>query len=94
MQEDKEIKIMKGVIRLNDPLIGGGKVIKATGADFMGKPVALSGDLVQCPMHKGTFTINECHPTWTMHGKGVVVDGCHAACGCEIKSTLPVAGAA
>lgn len=41
---------MKGVIRLNDPLIGGGKVIKATGADFMGKPVALSGDLVQCPM--------------------------------------------
>ena len=40
---------MKGVIRLNDPLIGGGKVIKATGADFMGKPVALSGDLVQCP---------------------------------------------
>ena len=84
---------MKGVIRLNDPLISGGKVTKASGADFMGQPVALKDDLAQCPLHKGTFAINECHPTWTMHGRGVVVDGCRAACGCEIKSTLPVAGA-
>jgi len=94
MQDDKEIKIMKGVIRLNDPLVSGGKVTTASGADFMGKPVALKGDLVTCPTHKGIFPINECHPTWTMHGRGVVVDGCHASCGCEIKSTLPVAGAA
>ena len=84
---------MKGVIRLNDSLISGGKVTKASGADFMGQTVALKDDLVQCPLHKGTFAINECHPTWTMHGRGVVVDGCRAACGCEIKSTLPVAGA-
>ncbi|WP_419146398.1 PAAR domain-containing protein [Leclercia adecarboxylata] len=93
MQDNKEIKIMKGIIRLNDPLVSGGKVTTASGADFMGKPVALRGDFVQCPTHKGTFPINECHPTWTMHGRGVVVDGCHAACSCEIKSTLPVAGA-
>ncbi|EGQ5284849.1 PAAR domain-containing protein [Enterobacter hormaechei] len=84
---------MKGVIRLNDPLISGGKVTKASGAAFMGQPVALKDDLVQCPLHKGTFPINECHPTWTMHGRGVVVEGCRAACGCEIKSTLSVAGA-
>ena len=84
---------MKGVIRLNDPLISGGKVTKASGADFMGQPVALKDDLVQCPLHKGTFPINECHPNWTMHGRGVVVEGCRAACGCEIKSTLFVAGA-
>ncbi|MGU0056873.1 PAAR domain-containing protein [Enterobacter hormaechei] len=57
----------------------------------MGQPVALKDDLAQCPLHKGTFAITECHPTWTMHGRGVVVDGCRAACGCEIKSTLPVA---
>ncbi|WP_373418836.1 PAAR domain-containing protein [Enterobacter hormaechei] len=55
--------------------------------------MALKDDLAQCPLHKGTFAITECHPTWTMHGRGVVVDGCRAACGCEIKSTLPVAGA-
>ena len=85
---------MKGVIRLHDPLVSGGKVTKASGADFMGKAVALKDDLVQGPTHRGIFPINECHPTWTMKGRGVVVDGCHAACGCEIKSTLPVAGAA
>ncbi|WP_031524932.1 PAAR domain-containing protein [Siccibacter colletis] len=84
---------MKGVIRLNDPLVSGGKVIKASGAEFMGLPVALKGDVVQCPQHKGTFPINECHPAWTMHGRGVVVNGCHAACGCEIRTTLSVAGA-
>jgi hypothetical protein len=27
---------MNGVIRLNDPLVSGGKVIKASGAEFMG----------------------------------------------------------
>lgn len=84
---------MKGVIRLNDPLVSGGKVIKASGAEFMGARVALKGDMVQCPQHKGTFAINECHPAWTMHGRGVVVNGCHAACGCEIRTTLSVAGA-
>ena len=26
---------MKGVIRLNDPLVGGGKVITSSGAEFM-----------------------------------------------------------
>ncbi|EOF9300214.1 PAAR domain-containing protein [Enterobacter bugandensis] len=84
---------MNGVIRLNDPLVSGGKVIKASGADFMGKPVALKDDLAMCPEHKGTFPINEYHPTWTMNGRGVVVDGCKAACGCAIRTTLPTAGA-
>ena len=84
---------MKGVIRLDDPLVSGGKVIKASGAQFMGLPVALKDDLVTCPEHKGTFPINECHPTWTMNGRGVVVDGCKAMCGCAIRTTLPTAGA-
>ncbi|ELW1647681.1 PAAR domain-containing protein [Enterobacter oligotrophicus] len=83
---------MKGVIRLGDPLVSGGKVINASGADFMGKPVALKDDLVECPLHKGTFAISECDPSWTMHGRGVVIDKCKAECGCEIISTLPVAG--
>ena len=84
---------MNGVIRLNDPLVSGGKVIKASGAQFMGLPVALKGDEVTCTEHKGTFPINDCHPTWTMNGRGVVVDGCKAACGCAIRTTLPTAGA-
>ncbi|ELY2739895.1 PAAR domain-containing protein [Cronobacter turicensis] len=85
---------MKGVIRLNDPLISGGKVITASGADFMGRPVALKGDKVQCPQHKGIFAISDCHASWTMYGRGVVIDGCKAECGCVIKTTLTVAGVA
>ncbi|MFY9994042.1 MAG: PAAR domain-containing protein [Leclercia sp.] len=83
---------MKGVIRLNDPLISGGKVLTSSGADFMGKPVTLKGDKVDCPLHKGIFPINDCHPRWIMLGRGVVVDGCKAACGCVVKTTLPTAG--
>jgi len=85
---------MKGVIRLHDPLVSGGKVITSSGADFQGLPVTLQGDRVQCSEHNGTFAISECHPTWTMNGRGVVVDGCKAECGCAIKTTLPTAGVA
>lgn len=83
---------MNGVIRLNDPLSSGGHVSTASGVEFMGIKVALKGDRVICPLHKGTFAINECHPSWTMNGRGVVVDGCKAECGCVIKTTLPNAG--
>ncbi|WP_313083624.1 PAAR domain-containing protein [Atlantibacter sp.] len=83
---------MKGVIRLNDPLVTGGYVNKASGSLFMGIAVALQGDTVICTVHKGQYPINECEPTWTINGKGVVVDGCMAACGCAIKTTLPSAG--
>ena len=84
---------MKGVIRLNDPLAGGGQVITSSGAEFMGTPVTLKGDKVQCATHKGTFAITECHPFWTMNGRGVVVDGCKAECGCAIRTTLQTVGA-
>lgn len=84
---------MNGVIRLNDPLSSGGHVSTASGVEFMGIKVALKGDQVICPLHKGTFAINECHPSWTMNERGVVVDGCKAECGCVIKTTLPNAGA-
>lgn len=83
---------MKGVIRLNDPLVNGGYVNKSSGSKFMGIPVALMGDTVVCTLHKGTFPILDFEPTWTMDGKGVVVDGCRAACGCAIQTTLPTAG--
>ncbi|MBB1199424.1 PAAR domain-containing protein [Enterobacteriaceae bacterium 89] len=83
---------MKGVIRLNDPLENGGYVNKASGSLFMGIPAAVQGDTVVCVPHKGTFPINECDITWKMNGMGVVVDGCKAACGCKIKTTLPTAG--
>ena len=84
---------MKGVIRLNDPLANGGYVNQASGSEFMGIAVALKGDTVFCLAHKGIFPISEGCETWTMNGRSVVVDGCRAACGCEIKTTLQMAGA-
>lgn len=84
---------MKGVIRLGDPLLSGGKVITASGADFMGKKVMLQQDLVACPIPgHGVNPVSECCTTWTMNGKGVVVDGCKASCSCIIRTTLPQAG--
>ena len=53
---------MNGVIRLDDPLANGGKVTSASGANFMGKPVALKDDIVECLLHKGKYPITECHP--------------------------------
>jgi uncharacterized Zn-binding protein involved in type VI secretion len=83
---------MEGVIRLNDPTTSGGYVNKASGSEFMGIAVALEGDTIICLKHKGTFPINECCETWTMNGRGVVVNGCKAACGCTLITTLPQAG--
>ena len=83
---------MRGVIRLNDPLIGGGKVITASGPDFDGLPVMLKGDSVICPVHQGTFAINDGSPDWTINGRGVVLDQCKAECGCTVITTLPIAG--
>lgn len=84
---------MKGVIRLGDPHSHGGQVITASGAYFDGKRVALVGDQVSCPK-KGhnQNAIIEGHPTWIMNDRAVVVNGCKAACGCVLISTLAVAG--
>ena len=82
---------MKGVIRLGDPLQNGGCVQSASGCLFMGKPVMLLGDRVLCSQH-GASTAAQCHPHWRMNQRGVVVDGCKAACGCAILTTLPSAG--
>ena len=84
---------MKGVIRLGDPHSHGGNVITASGADFDGKPVALVGDSVSCPKKgHGINPIIEGHPTWLMHERQVVIEGCQAACGCVLISTLTQVG--
>lgn len=83
---------MRGVIRLGDPHSHGGTVVTASGALFAGKKVMLVGDSVSCPLH-GLVAVTAGHPTWIMSGKAVIVDGCIAACGCVLRTTLPNAGA-
>jgi len=83
---------MRGVIRLGDPHSHGGSVATASGALFAGKKVMLAGDTISCPQH-GQVAVTEGHPTWIMSGRAVIVDGCKAACGCVLRTTLSNAGA-
>jgi len=84
--------MLKGVIRLDDRLTRGGCVTRASGQQFAGKSVMLLGDSAHCAVHGKTSAV-EGHPSWIMNGRNVVVDQCHAQCGCAFISSLPDAGA-
>ncbi|WP_425441802.1 PAAR domain-containing protein [Thorsellia anophelis] len=77
---------------MGDPHSHGGEVISASGQMFVGKPVMLIGDVVSCPEH-GKNPVNQGHPTWTMMGRNVVLDGHQSKCGCTLHTTLPQTGA-
>lgn len=85
---------MLGLIRLNDPLSSGGKVISASSTMVVdGKAVALVGDMVVCPIENhGVNKIIEGSSEWISDGKPVVVHKCACQCGCYVISTLPGTG--
>ncbi|SQI33877.1 Uncharacterized conserved protein [Leminorella richardii] len=80
-----------GLIRLGDRTSHGGEVITATSTIIIdGKAVARVGDLVSCPREgHGVNSIVEGSPVWMTGGKFVAVDGCRAACGCVLITSLP-----
>lgn len=51
--------------------------------DIGGKPIARLGDKVSCPRH-GENRIASAHPTFTVGGVAVAVDGCQGECGCRL----------
>ena len=58
-----------------------------------GKPAALVGDLVSCPITgHGDNPIIEGSQYMMFEGKAVAVDGCKTACGCALISSLPSVG--
>ena len=58
-----------------------------------GKPAALVGDLVSCPIPgHGTNPIIEGSQYMSFKGRDVVVDGCKTACGCALISSMPTVG--
>lgn len=79
----------RGVIRLGDTTSHGGKVITAR-SDFkaLGKPIAVDGDLTQCPKCKGNFPIKVSSSDRHHHGKAVAYDGDKTACGASLLSSL------
>jgi uncharacterized Zn-binding protein involved in type VI secretion len=77
----------KEVILLGDTTTHGGKVI--TGSEkhhFMGIPVARVGDMVECPLCKGTYPIIEGAPKVFDHGKPIARHGDKVACGATLIS--------
>ncbi|OSI11923.1 hypothetical protein BWD07_08035 [Neisseria canis] len=82
---------MKGIIRLGDETTHGGNVIEASSQMIIdGKPAALVGDLVSCPLPgHGINPIIEGSETISFDGKAVALEGCQTACGCTLISSMP-----
>ncbi|MBR9881360.1 MAG: PAAR domain-containing protein [Gammaproteobacteria bacterium] len=77
-----------GVIRVGDPTSHGGSVL--TGQEncySYGRPVAVVGDKVACPVH-GLQTIVTGEPTYCINGQPVAVDGSQTSCGAKLFSSL------
>ncbi|ABE57679.1 PAAR domain-containing protein [Chromohalobacter israelensis] len=79
------------MIRLGDATSHGGKVITGQSTYIVhGKPVAVVGDKVTCPVdgHGGVCTIVEGNPTLRINGKQAAFHGCHTSCGATLVSSM------
>ncbi|UOO76619.1 PAAR domain-containing protein [Neisseria sp. Dent CA1/247] len=85
---------MKGIIRLGDATTHGGNVIQASSQMVIdGKPAALVGDMVSCPIpDHGVNPIIEGSTFMSFQDKAVAVEGCKCACGCALISSMPSVG--
>ncbi|WP_207264482.1 PAAR domain-containing protein [Pseudomonas sp. GW101-3H06] len=79
----------QGFVLLGDSMTRGGKVISASSTTFVrGKPVALVGDKVRCPIPgHGINAITEGCQDWSENGRAMVVNGCRSQCGCQMISS-------
>lgn len=84
----------QGFVVLGDKTTHGGEVISATSTMVVnGKPVALLGDEVSCPLPgHGVNRIVEGSPDWSEGGRAMVVNGCCCECGCQLISSAPDCG--
>lgn len=80
----------RGVIRLHDTTDHGGKVIQVKHLQVKdeGRPVAVVGDLVQCPKCNGAYEIIEGEPDHRIKGDKVAYEGHHTACGAKLISSV------
>lgn len=76
----------QGFVLLGDKTTHGGEVVSASSTQFVhGKPVALVGDQVSCPIPgHGVNSIVEGCADWSEEGRALVVNGCRSACGSQI----------
>jgi uncharacterized Zn-binding protein involved in type VI secretion len=76
----------QGFVLLGDSTTHGGNVISASSTTIVqGKPVALVGDEVLCPIPgHGVNAIVEGCEEWFENGRAMVVNGCRSECGCQV----------
>ena len=86
--------MFQGFVLLGDKTTHGGEVVSASSTTLVnGKPVALVGDEVSCPMlGHGVNAIVEGSAHWDENGRAMVVDGCRSECGCQVLSSAPDCG--
>ncbi|MFK0095013.1 PAAR domain-containing protein [Pseudomonas sp. NPDC090592] len=84
----------QGLVLLGDGTTHGGKVISASSTmTVRGKPVALVGDEVSCPLPgHGNNRLVEGSEQWSEGGRALVVDGCRSECGCQVISSASDCG--
>jgi len=72
------------IIVVGDKTDHGGTVLGGSAAhDVCGKPIARLGDQVDYPRH-GKNKIVTAHPTLSVDGVAVAVDGCETECGSKL----------
>lgn len=84
---------MTSPICLGDATSSGGRVAECQLAGshaVNGRAIAVLGDSATCPLHRGIFRFVEGHPTRTMQGKPVVLEGHKLACGCHAIAGVAV----
>ncbi|SEN65847.1 Zn-binding Pro-Ala-Ala-Arg (PAAR) domain-containing protein, incolved in TypeVI secretion [Pseudomonas sp. ok272] len=79
----------RSFVLLGDKTTHGGVVISASSTTIVnGKPIALVGDEVSCPIPgHGVNRIVEGTGHWSENGRAMVVDGCLCQCGCRVISS-------
>lgn len=84
----------RGFVLLGDKTTHGGEVISASSTTIVnGKPVALVGDEVRCPLPgHGVCRIVEGCPDWSEGGRAMVVNGCRCECGAQLISSASDCG--
>ncbi len=81
----------RGFVLLGDKTTHQGEVISASSTMIVhGRPVALVGDNVSCPIPgHGVNPIVEGCLDWSENGRALVVNGCRSECGCQVISSAP-----
>jgi uncharacterized Zn-binding protein involved in type VI secretion len=93
-RDAQEVIMSLKIIVVGDKTDHGGTVLGGSPAhDVCGKPIARIGDKVDCPRH-GENRVVTAHPTLSVDGVAVAVEGCATECGSNLVGSSIASAAA